>query len=485
MTKSDGTILDVLSTQTPLELIDTPAVGDKLSSFINEHDREFFEQNCNWVSHKAGARGTVHIQLRKGHEWWIAVNASIENIDKVTLQVTLEYDKSASSVTSAIQLTNVVEASQQGVVVVGHDGPVYVSLGYVKLLGYDSIEDLLATGKVGLLSSIYPDDHEIVLKFAEEALVGDFKETAHVFRLVRKDASTLWVEIISSSMMWDGKPAYVSWFKDITERMKAERAIEKFTSDLNKARLVAERASQAKSEFLAMMSHEIRTPLNGVIGMAEVLKMTELTDKQESMAEVIEGSGRELLGILNNILDLSKLEAGHTEVHEDTTDIEETLAAVLRIMSPATDGLSVPLSVKIEDGVPTAFLCDAGKLQQVLKNFIGNAIKFTSSGEITLGVRMRKGPCGNDFIRFEVRDTGIGISEETIQKLFNRFVQADSSTSRKFGGTGLGLAICKELALLMSGKVGCDSAVGQGSTFWISLPAREKTFETQDQNFAV
>ena len=229
-----------------------------------------------------------------------------------------------------------------------------------------------------------------------------------------------------------------------------------------------------------MMSHEIRTPLNGVIGMTEVLKLTDLTPKQVDMAEVIEGSGRVLLEILNNILDLSKLEAGHTEIQEELTDIEETLSSVVRIMSPSTDGLSILLNVDIADNVPTALVCDAGKLQQILNNFMGNAIKFTDEGQVTLRAVLQTGPDEMDRIRFEVVDTGIGISELNIEKLFNRFIQADSSSSRRFGGTGLGLAICKELAVVMGGEVGCESTEGEGSTFWISLPARDTLAGSND-----
>jgi hypothetical protein len=469
----DGKIIGILETQNELALVNTPQINDDLTSFLQEDDKRAFLHNCSWIAQEPGTQVVLHLRLRKGKEWWIAVNATIAQGTQNTLDVTLEFDETSSAKMSAVQLSNLVEASRQGAVVIGPEGPCYISIGYARLLGYESIEDLMASGTVDIASSVHPDDLPLIIERVAARLRGDDTPDTYDFRLIRKDGSILWAETKASKIMWDGQPASLSWISDIEERKQAELEIEKFTNDLNKAKLVAERASQAKSEFLSMMSHEIRTPLNGVIGMTEVLRLTDLTSQQQDMAEVIEGSGRVLLEILNNILDLSKLEAGHTEIHEDLTDIEEALSSIVRIMSPLTDGLSISLKMDIADDVPAALVCDEGKLQQVLNNFIGNAIKFTDKGQVTLRAVLQTRSEEMDRIRFEVVDTGIGISELNIEKLFNRFVQADSSTSRKFGGTGLGLAICKELAAVMGGEVGCQSIEGDGSTFWISLPARD------------
>lgn len=477
-TGPDARIYCDLSGDQKLELIDAPQVGEDLTTYIHDDDKPAFMHNCHWVARQAGAQVTLHLQLRKGPEWWIAVDAKIVRQDHSNLLITLKLDETATAIIQATQLENLVEASEQGAVVIGSDGPCYVSLGYAKLLGYDSIEDLVGSASGQLGGNVHPDDLQMIGERIEARLRGEDVPNTYDFRQIRKDGSTLWVENRASKIIWDEQPASLSWISDITERKQAEIEKEKITHELNEARLIAERASQAKSEFLAMMSHEIRTPLNGVIGMAEVLKLSNLNDKQQSMAEVIESSGRSLLEILNNILDLSKLEAGHTEIHEDIMDLEDTLSTVLRTMSPVTDDLPITLGSEIADDVPESIVCDAGKLQQILNNFIGNAIKFTTEGKVTVQVSMDGTSSNMDRVRFEVMDTGIGINENVIQKLFNRFVQADSSTSRKFGGTGLGLAICKELSILMDGEVGCESIENQGSTFWISIPAKGVNLDT-------
>lgn len=481
--QTDGTILEFTSGENPIELIVIPEVGQSITTFIDEEHHASFFHNCTWVAAAEGRDVVLHLRLRKGHQWWISVNAKIRHRTTEELYLDVEFDQAASSRMSEIQLLNLVEASSQGAVVIGPDGPSYINRGFARLLGYPGIEDLLAAGEVDIGANIHPDDIPMVAQRVEARLKGENVPNTYEFRMVRIDGEVIWVETLARKIMWDGKPASLSWLTDVTDRRKAEEEIAEFTNQLNDAKQTAERASQAKSEFLAMMSHEIRTPLNGVIGMTEVLKLSELTEKQQSMADVIESSGRSLLEILNNILDLSKLEAGHTELHEDATDLEDIISSSVRVMTPGTEGNGVTLTTQIEPGVPASFHCDAGKLQQVLRNFIGNALKFTPEGTVTIKVFMKAtDQAERDRICFAVEDTGIGINPEIIKKLFNRFVQADSSTSRRFGGTGLGLAICKELATLMGGEVGCESTENKGSTFWICLPARESAFGIVDHS---
>lgn len=260
-------------------------------------------------------------------------------------------------------------------------------------------------------------------------------------------------------------------------------------AQLLEAKAAAEAASIAKSRFLSTMSHEIRTPMNGVIGMIELLQHTGLTQEQQEYAERAKKSGNNLVRLLNDILDISKIEADRIELERSDFDLRQMISDTIDIMSLQAVEKGVELTSTIDDGVPTALNGDAGRLRQIIINLVGNAIKFTFEGSVELVIRKDSEDQHCVTLRYQVRDSGIGIAPGKLDQIFEPFTQADGSTSRKFGGTGLGLTICRKLAELMGGEIGVESAVGQGSTFWFTVvmekqtglssgalsPAREKT----------
>jgi PAS domain S-box-containing protein len=282
-------------------------------------------------------------------------------------------------------------------------------------------------------------------------------------------------------VQWVGTCTDIDDTKRSKERLQATndelgvRVLER-TSELHAAKDAAEAANRAKSEFLANMSHEIRTPMNGVIGMTGLLLDTSLTAQQQEFAETIQFSGEALLTIVNDILDFSKIEAGKLDLEIADIDLGHMMRGVLELLMGTAKSKNLELHGSIDPDVPTGLRGDGGRLRQVLINLIGNAIKFTPSGEVMLRISVDRQTAGTASIRFRVTDSGIGIDAETQARLFHAFTQADGSTTRRYGGTGLGLAICKQLVEKMHGDIGVESSAGAGSTFWftVELPKQSK-----------
>jgi PAS domain S-box-containing protein len=333
--------------------------------------------------------------------------------------------------------------------------------GAQRIKGYTASE---IVGKS--FSTFYPQtakdighpQHE--LKLAVEN--GHYEEEAW---RVRKDGTEFWASV-TITPVYDAKSklrGFIKVTRDLTERRK-------YDLELQRARDEAVSANQLKSQFVANISHEIRTPMAGIIGMAEILLQDEnLNDEQREAAEHIFLSSRRLLEVLNDILDFSKLEAGRVELAEDSFEVQQLVREVIDSVSVPAAKKSLELRTHFADTVPNHVIGDEGKIRQCLLNFAHNAIKFTSKGHVLIDVSRSK-ENGEELLRFEVTDTGIGIEADAQERLFEPFVQADGSIRRKFAGTGLGLSITKGFVTLMKGQFGFRSEPNVGSVFWFAVP---------------
>ena len=321
-----------------------------------------------------------------------------------------------------------------------------------------------------------PNNVDEMLAYTQQ--VGTGQIIREIGKRRRADGTAVDVEIFGVPVTVDNKQVGIlGLYQDITERLEYENS-------LREAKRVAEAATQVKSEFLANMSHEIRTPLNGVIGMTGLLADTPLNPEQREFTETIRSSGDSLLAIINDILDFSKIEAGHLEMEKEPFNLAIAIEEVLDLLAPSASEKGLELAYLINGPVPAHFIGDVTRLRQILVNLAGNAVKFTAQGEIVISVL---GQMLNDDryqLYFAVKDTGIGIPKDRMDRLFRSFSQVDASTTRRFGGTGLGLVISKRLAEMMGGAMWVDSQVGQGSIFHFSIQVEtnpEKTVSASDQ----
>lgn len=354
------------------------------------------------------------------------------------------------------------------------------------------VEDILGYPAEQWLSSptfwvdhIHPEDQTWAPQYCIEEVR---KHRGHTFeyRMVAADGRTVWIRDLVSVLVENGRATKLRGImEDVTDRKLSERALAQAAQDLGRknrelaeARDKALEAVKIKAEFLATMSHEIRTPMNGVIGMTGLLLDTPLTSEQREYAETVRLSGEHLLDIINEILDFSKIETGKLDLEVLNFDLHATMEETIGLLGEQAYDKGLELTCLVQAGVPTALRGDPGRLRQILVNLIGNAVKFTEQGEVVVTVSTEDEPDGKTAantsssyrtLRFEVSDTGVGITQQQQVKLFEPFTQADGSSTRKYGGTGLGLAICKQLVEMMGGRIGLDSKVGEGSVFWLTV----------------
>ncbi len=309
----------------------------------------------------------------------------------------------------------------------------------------------------------YPDEAAFVSggkAVIDQIMLGEIHVREQ--ELVRKDGSRFWARITGRRFIDASTDnSLLGIVEDLTQEREAALA-------LVQAKEKAEDASKAKSAFLANMSHEIRTPMNAIIGMSYLALKTDLTPRQRDYLKKIQGSSQHLLGIINDILDYSKIEAGKLDVEHIDFELDKVLHTVATLISEKASSKNLELVLDVAPDVPLALIGDPLRLGQILINYANNAVKFTARGEIDIQVRLREETQTDVLLYCAVKDTGIGLTDSQISRLFQSFEQADSSTTREFGGTGLGLAICRQLAGLMQGEVGVDSEYGKGSTFWFT-----------------
>lgn len=336
--------------------------------------------------------------------------------------------------------------------------------GAENIFGYRILE-VLGKNISMLMPEPHSNNHDDYIK--QYMSTGESKVIGNSLELMglKKDGVVFPIELVVGEMSVGKEKKFHGLIRDITDRKRVE-------AELIHARMEAEHAANAKSNFLATMSHEIRTPMNGVLGMIELLRGTTIDEKQRDYLETAMSSGNSLLSIINDILDFSKIEAGKLELEPIDFSLERLTNDIAHLLNVKADEKHIELIHYYHPGTPQFFTADAGRIRQVLLNLVGNAVKFTSKGFVKMEISLTNLNDDHCLVKFEIKDTGIGIEKSAQEKLFESFTQADDSTSRRFGGTGLGLAICKKLVDIMGGNISVDSEPGKGATFSFTLDLR-------------
>jgi PAS domain S-box-containing protein len=418
-------------------------------------------------------RGDNFPPPQKSAAWWVSGSLGVATLLLAGLVTSLQSvgrrataiaaERTAELAASEERFRHAFEFAGIGMAIVALDGRwLRVNKSLSEIVGFSEAELLQKTFQ----EITHPDDLAADLALVQELIAGRRRFYQMEKRYLHRANYIVWIRL-TASLVHDaaGSPLhFVAQIEDITKRKRLEE-------NLASARDQALESSRLKSEFLAMMSHEIRTPMNAVIGMTGLLRDTPLTSTQADYVRTIESSGEGLLTILNDILDYSKIEAGRIELEVAPFDLRACIADALDLFAGRAREKSLVLESHFGAHVPAYIAGDATRIRQILVNLLANAIKFSEAGTVTVTVNVERGDATvrGERLRFAVRDTGIGIPAESIERLFKSFSQVDASTTRRFGGTGLGLAISKRLAGLMGGTMWVESVPGRGSTFYFTV----------------